>query len=112
MARFGLLWLAGGVVFFAVAFLAATLFRNEYAALAASFVFMIFYPIAVLFPPLNRYPLNVHHVMSGLTMPYFDAHTARLVGAPPWMLMASMLLVAGLLIVLAVQITRQRDYPW
>lgn len=111
MACFGLLWLAGGAVFFAVAFLAATLFRNEYAALAASFVFMIFYPIAVLFPPLNRYPLNVHHIMSGLAMPYFDARTALLVGAPPWTLLASMLAIAGGLIVLAIQIARHQDYP-
>lgn len=109
MARFGLLWLAGGAVFFAVAFLAATLFRNEYAALAISFVFMIFYPIAVLFPPLNRYPLNVHHIMSGLAMPYFDPRTALLVGAPPWGLLASMIAMAGVLIVLAVQIAKRQD---
>lgn len=110
LARFSLLWLAGGAVFFAVAFLAATLFRNEYPALAVSFVFMIFYPIAVLVPPLNRYPLNVHHIMSGLAMPYFDARTALLVGAPPWALLASMATVAGVLIVLAIQIARHRDY--
>lgn len=111
MARFGSLWLAGGAVFFAVAFLAATLFRSEYTALVVSFVFMIFYPIAVMFPPLNRYPLNVHHIMSGLAMPYFDARHALLVGAPPWSLMASMIVIAGVLIVLAVRITRSRDYP-
>jgi ABC-type transport system involved in multi-copper enzyme maturation permease subunit len=110
MARFGLLWFAGGAAFFAVAFLAATLLRSEYAALAVSFVFMICYPIAVLFPPLNRYPLNVHHIMSGLAMPYFDAHTALLVGALPWALLASMLAVAGALIVLAVRIAGHRDY--
>lgn len=110
MWRFGLLWLAGGAVFFAVAFLAATLFRSEYAALAVSFVFMIFYPVTVMFPPLNRYPLNLHHIMSGLAMPYFDARHALLVGAPPWMLLVSMMAVAGALIVLAVQITSQRDY--
>lgn len=111
MIRFGLLWFAGGAVFFAVAFLSATLFRGEYTALAISFVFMIFYPVTVLFPPLNRYPLNIHHIMSGLAMPYFDARTALLVGAPPWALLASMLAVAGVLIVLAVQIARHRDYP-
>lgn len=111
MARFGLLWFAGGAVFYAVAFLSATLFRSEYTALAAAFVFMIFYPVAVLFPPLNRYPLNIHHIMSGLAMPYFDARTALLVGASPWVLLASMLAIAGMLIILAVQITRYRDYP-
>jgi len=110
MARFGMLWLAGGTLFFAVAFLSATLFRSEYAALAASFVFMIFYPIAVLFPPLNRYPLNIHHIMSGLAMPYFDARHALLVGPPPWALLVSMTAIAGMLIVLAVRITRHRDY--
>lgn len=110
MACFGLLWFAGGAVFFAVAFLSATLFSSEYAALAASFVFMIFYPIAVMFPPLNRYPLNVHHIMSGLAMPYFDVRSALLVGAPPWTLLASMMAIAGVLIVLAVQITKHRDY--
>lgn len=111
MIRFGLLWLAGGMVFYAVAFLASTLFRGEFTALAASFVFMIFYPVAVLFPPLNQYPLNVHHIMSGIAMPYFDARTALLVGAPPWALLASMLAIASALIVLAIQITRRRDYP-
>lgn len=110
MLRFGLLWLAGGTVFFAVAFLSATLFGGEYTALAASFVFMIFYPITVLFPPLNRYPLNIHHIMSGLSMPYFDSRKALLVGAPPWVLLASMIAIAGVLIVLAVQIVKHRDY--
>lgn len=110
MLRFALLWFAGGAVFFAVAFLSATLFRGEYTALAVSLVFMIFYPIAVLFPPLNRYPLNIHHVMSGLAMPYFDAGTALLTGAPPWALLVTMLSVAGALIGVAVQIARRRDY--
>lgn len=110
MLRFGLLWFAGGAVFFAMAFLSATLFRNEYTALAVSFVFMIFYPITVLFPPLNRYPLNIHHIMSGLAMPYFDPRTALLMGVPPWKLLVSMLAIAGVLIVLAVRITRLRDY--
>lgn len=111
MLRFGLLWLGGGMVFFAVAFLSATLFSSEYAALAASFIFMIFYPITVMFPPLNRYPLNIHHIMSGLSMPYFNASEAILVGAPPWTLLASMTGVSALLIVLAVHISTQRDYP-
>lgn len=110
MVCFGLLWFGGGAVFFAVAFLSATLFRSEYAALAASFVFMILYPATLLFPPLNRYPLNLHHIMSGLAMPYFDARTALLVGGPPWTLLASLVITAGLLIALAVQITRHRDY--
>lgn len=110
MLRFGLLWLAGGAVFFAFAFLSATVFRSEYAALAISFVVMIFYPVTVLFPPLNRYPLNIHHIMSGMAMPYFDARTALLVGAPPWTLLAIMIAIAGVLIALAVQIARLRDY--
>lgn len=110
MAYFSLLWFGSGAVFFAVAFLSAALFQSEYAALAVSFVFMILYPAAVLFPPLNRYPLNLNHIMSGLTMPYFDARTALLVGRPPWTLLVSMMIVAGLLIALAVRISKQRDY--
>lgn len=110
MLRFGLLWLAGGTVLYAVAFLLATLFGSEYSALAASFVFLIFYPMTVMFPPLSRYPLNVHHIMSGLAMPYFDANQALLVGAPPWVLLASMIAVAGMLIALAVRIVEHRDY--
>ncbi|HUA78924.1 MAG TPA: hypothetical protein VL997_01025 [Dyella sp.] len=111
MVRFALFWLAGGAVFYAVAFLASTLFSGEFTALAASFVFMIFYPIMTLFPPLNRYPLNVHHIMSGLAMPYFDARSAVLMGPLPWELLASMLAIAGALIALAVQISQRRDYP-
>ena len=111
MVRFGLLWSAGGAIFFAMTFLAATLFRNEYAALAVSFVFLIFYPVTVLFPPLNRYPLNVHHIMSGLAMPYFNSRTALMVGTPPWELLASMIAIAGALIILAVHIAQRQDYP-
>jgi hypothetical protein len=110
MARFSFFWFTGGAVFFAVAFLSATLFRSEYAALAVSFVFSIFYPVAVLLPPLNRYPLNVHHIMSGFAMPYFDARTASFVGAWPWALLGSMVAVAAVLILLAIQIVKQRDY--
>jgi len=110
MACFGLLWFTGGAVFFAVALLAATLFRNEYTALTVAFAFTIFYPMAVLFSPLSRYPLNIHHIMSGVRMPYFNVHTALLVGAPPWALLACMLMMAGVLIGVAIQITRRRDY--
>lgn len=110
MACFGLLWFAGGAVFFAVALLAATLFRSEYTALTVTFVFTIFYPMAGLFSLLNRYPLNIHHIMSGVRMRYFDVHTALLVGAPPWALLACMLAIAAALIGVAIQITRRRDY--
>jgi ABC-type transport system involved in multi-copper enzyme maturation permease subunit len=110
MVRFSLLWCAGGMVFFAVAFLSATLFSSEYAALAATFVFMIFYPITVMFPPLNRYPLNIHHIMSGLSMPYFDARKALLAGPLPWTLLASMIGISGVLIVGAVHTINRRDY--
>ncbi|GLQ99431.1 hypothetical protein [Dyella mobilis] len=110
MARFALLWFVGGTVFFAIAFLSAILFSSEYAALAISFVFSIFYPVATLIPPLSRYPLNIHHIMSGMAMPYFDAREALLVGAPPWMLLACMMAVAAALIAVAVQVARQRDF--
>ena len=110
LVRFDLLWSAGGALFFAVAFLAATVFRNEYAALAVSLVFMILYPLAVLLPPLNRYPLNIHHIMSGLAMPYFDARTALMMGAPSWGLLACMAAMAGALIVLALRIAQRQDY--
>lgn len=110
MARFGLLWFAGGTVFFAVTFLSATLFRGEYTALAAAFVFTILYPVALVFPPLNRYPLNINHIMSGIRMPYFDTRTALLAGPPPWVLLALMLSVAGILLALAVHIAQRGDW--
>jgi len=43
-------------------------------------------------------------------MRYFDVHTALLVGAPPWALLACMLAIAVALIGVAIQITRRRDY--
>ncbi len=110
MVGFSLLWCAGGMVFFSVAFLSATLFSNEFTALVAAFVFMIIYPITVMFSPLNHYPLNIHHIMSGLSMPYFDMRKAMLTGPLPWTLFASMSGVAAVLIILAVYITNQRDY--
>jgi ABC-type transport system involved in multi-copper enzyme maturation permease subunit len=110
MVRFSLFWLAGGAVFYAVALLASTLFSSEFTALANSFVFMIFYPITVLFPPLNQYPLNIHHIMSGMRMPYFDPSNALQVGPTPWALLVSMLAVAVALVVLAIHIIRRQDY--
>ena len=110
MLRFALFWLAGGAVFYALAFLASTVFSSEFTALAVTFVFMIFYPITVLFPPLNQYPLNIHHIMSGMGMPYFDARTALQVGPTPWALLASMAAVAVALVALAMHIVRRQDY--
>ena len=43
-------------------------------------------------------------------MPYFDARHALLVGPPPRALLVSMMAMAGVLIGLAVQVVRHRDY--
>ncbi|MGZ5199833.1 MAG: hypothetical protein ACXWC4_08690 [Telluria sp.] len=110
MVRFSMFWMTGGAVFYAVALLASTLFSSEFTALAASFVFMIFYPISVLFPPLNQYPLNIHHIMSGMRMPYFDASNALQVGTTPWALLVSMFAVAVALVLLAIHIIRRQEY--
>lgn len=73
-------------------------------------IFLSHLLIAVLFPQLNRYSLNIQQIMTGLAIPYFDASNALLVGVPPWVVLVSMMAIAGVLTVLAVQITKHWDY--
>ena len=64
----------------------------------------------MLCPQLNRHSLNIHHIMTGLAILYFGTCNTLQVGVPPWVLLVSMMAIAGVLTVLAVQITKHWDY--
>jgi hypothetical protein len=48
--------------------------------------------------------------MTGLAILYFGTCNTLQVGVPPWVLLVSMMAIAGVLTVLAVQITKHWDY--
>jgi ABC-2 type transport system permease protein len=108
--EFSLLWDVVGTTVFAAAFLASTIFTNEYSALAVSLVAFLMYPLATHLSPLRPYPLNIHYIMNGTGMPYFNPRTALLVGPVPWTILCVLAMVAMIFIASAAVITRKLDF--
>jgi ABC-2 type transport system permease protein len=108
--QFSLLWIVVGSAVFAAAFLASAVFANEYSALAVSLVAFLMYPLATHFSPLRRYPLNIHYIMNGIGMPYFDPRTDLLAGPMPWTILSVAAMVAMIFIASATVITRKQDF--
>lgn len=109
--EFGLLWAACGVAVFAASFLISTAFAGGYSAMASAFVVLFFYPPLTRLSLLRDYPLNIHYIMSGRDMPYFDARSHMLVGPPPWGLLSVVSLVALGLLALAALLTQNQEFP-
>jgi ABC-type transport system involved in multi-copper enzyme maturation permease subunit len=108
--KFALLWTSGGAFFFVIGFLASNLFFGEFTAPSAGFLGLLLYSMVADLPILERYSLDVHDIMSGKGMPYFQLHGALLVGPLPWMALAVFALITLGLIGLACQITTHRDF--
>lgn len=108
--QFSLLWVVVGSTVFAAAFLASTIFANEYSALAVSLVAFLMYPLATHLSPLNQYPANIHYIMNGIGMPYFDPHTDLLIGPLPWTILSAAAMVAFAFVAAAIVITRKQDF--
>ena len=64
--RYGVLWMVGGAILFAMGFLASALFIGEYSAPIASVAFLLLYSIAVELPGVERYVVDVHNLIQGL----------------------------------------------
>ena len=108
--EFSLLWVVVGTAVFAAAFLGSAIFANEYSALAVSLVAFFTYPLATHLSLLRRYPLNIHFIMNGIGMPYFDPRTDLLVGPMPWTILSVVAKVAMTFIASTAVITRKLDF--
>ena len=108
--KFAILWASGGAFFFVIGFLASSVFYGEFTALGAGFLGLILYSVIADLPGLEQYSLDIHDIMSGKGMPYFQPHGALLVGPLPWMALAGIVVISLGLIGLAYRITERRDF--
>ena len=104
---FALLWIAVGSAVFAVSFLVSVLVRSDYVALAVAVLTMRLVPGALAKLP-GLASVDVHSVMTGRGMAYFDPRRAQLIAAP-WLAALATVSVALALLALAIRIaSRQR----
>lgn len=94
---FGVLWMVGGAIWFAMGFLASVLFNGEYSAPIAAVAFLFAYSIGVELPGVERYVVDVHDLMQGL-------------GPHGISTLAAVSVSAVILIALAGSTTQRRDF--
>jgi ABC-type transport system involved in multi-copper enzyme maturation permease subunit len=95
--HFGVLWTTGGVLIFALGFLASVLFAGEYSAPIAAIAFLFAYSIAADLPGVERYIVDIHDAMNGT-------------GPHGFKTLASLSATAVGMIALAAGITTGKDY--
>jgi ABC-2 type transport system permease protein len=108
--QFGLLWSFGGAFLFMIGFLASILFGGEYTAGVVAFIAMLGYSALADLPFIERHVIDVHDLMSGIGMPYFQSAKHLLVGPLPWMALLSIFGFVGGSMALANYITHQQDF--
>jgi len=108
--EFSLLWTAGGAVIFAIGFVASSVFAGEYTAPVAAFLGLLLYSVIADLPFLEHYSLDIHDIMSGIGMPYFQPNGALLIGPLPWTVLAIIVLTVFCLFALAGRITQHQDF--
>jgi ABC-2 type transport system permease protein len=108
--RFSLLWMVGGAFLFAMGFLASILFAGEYTAAVVAVIVMLCYSVVADLPFLEHYVIDVHDLMSGAGMYYFQPGIYLLVGPLPWMALSEIVLVVCGSVALAGRITQKQDF--
>jgi len=63
--QFGALWMAGGILIFAIGFFASVLFSGEYSAAIAAIILLFGYSITTDLPGMEHYLVDIHDVMNG-----------------------------------------------
>jgi len=108
--QFGLLWAVGGAVIFMMGFLASSLFGGEYTAPVVALLGLLSYSMIADLPFFERYSLDIHDVMSGAGMSWFQPKGSVLIGPLPWAALAVFMLIAFGAFTLAGRITRSYDF--
>ena len=108
--QFGLLWFAGGALFFALGFFASVVFGGEYMAGIVSLVAVILYSILVDLPGVEKFVPDIYDVMSGAGLAYFRPEVSLLGGPLPLALLTTILLTACACVVIASRICARQDF--
>ncbi|HEY7898652.1 MAG TPA: hypothetical protein VIC03_09605, partial [Gemmatimonadaceae bacterium] len=83
--HFALLWLAGGLMVFAFAFLCSVLLAREYTALVVAYLGVFVVPLVARVPLLESYRVNFLMTMGEFgTMHWNPEHTLLLPSPMPW----------------------------
>ena len=108
--QFALLWTTGGAFIFVIGFVASSVFAGEYTAPVAAFLGLVLYSMISDLPFLEHYPLDIHDIMSGTGMPYFESNASLLIGPLPWTALAVFTFISFFLVALTAWIARQQDF--
>jgi ABC-type transport system involved in multi-copper enzyme maturation permease subunit len=108
--QFAVLWAVAGSLIFMMGFLASSLFGGEYTAPVVAFLALLVYSVIADLPVLERHSLDIHDIMSGAGMPYFQSNGSLLIGPLPWNALAVILLIVLSMVALAGRITRRQDF--
>jgi ABC-2 type transport system permease protein len=107
---FAILWATVGSLIFAMSLLASVLFAGEFTAPVAAILGLTAYSFLADVRPLERYLTDIHDVMSGFDMPYFEERTGVLTGPLPWATVFTLFFAGAALIVIGAWITNRQDF--
>lgn len=109
--QFGVLWVGGGVLVFAVAILLSALLAGEYSAWIISFVWLTLYSLLVNIPALKGFPsLDIFKIMNGRDMTYFQFADHILIGPLPWVTLLVLGLISAGLVIATSQVVERQDF--
>src|SRR5258708_11466340 len=106
--QFAVLWAVAGALIFMIGFLASSLFGGEYTAPVVAFLGLLVYSVVADLPFFERHSLDIHDIMSGTGMSYFQPNESVLIGPLPWNALAVILLIVFSLVALAGRVTRHQ----
>ena len=89
---------------------ASILFTGEFTAPIAAICGLMGYSLIADTSPVERYLTDIHDVMSGVNMPYFNERTGALKGPLPWATLFAVLIATAALIVIGARIANQQDF--
>jgi ABC-2 type transport system permease protein len=107
---FTILWATIGSLIFGMGFVASVLFAGELTAPVVAILGLVAYSALADWSPLERYLTDIHDVMSGIDMPYFNERTGILTGPLPWATLSAVVIAGVVLIVTGARITTRQDF--
>jgi ABC-type transport system involved in multi-copper enzyme maturation permease subunit len=109
--HFAVLWLGGGLMMFALAFLCSVLFAGEYTALAVAFLGLFAVPLAAQVPALEPYRVNFLQTMGEFgTMHWNPEHTLLLPSPLPWLRLLVFFGISTTLLYAALGVAKRQDF--
>jgi len=108
---FFFLWAGCGAVFYGVTFLLAHRIDGEYISVLLAIPLMMLYGATLNLPWLSRLRmLDIFDILTGEEMPFFNQSQHLLVTPLPWLALAVMLVVSGVLVTFAAGSIEPLDF--